>query len=284
MLRPEFTVVRTVTLANGVHLEIAEKGPREGTPVVMLHGITDSRRSFEPIWEYLPSDWHAIAVSLRGHGASDQRPMSCSTSDFANDIVLLAAALDLPPMVVVGHSMGTSVALQLAADRPDLVRALVCAGTFARYADKADLRAFRDDHIEALRDPVPDAIAREFQLSTLANPIDASVLEAMVRESRKVPARIWRAAFDGLLEDSFCAGITTIQVPVLLVWGSADGYARRSDQDILRSALPEAQLLIYEHVGHALHWEQPLRFANDLADFVATLGRTGPAKPAHVSA
>src|SRR5262245_39464040 len=270
MLRPEFTVVKTITLANGVRLEIAEKGPREGTPVVMLHGITDSRRSFEPIWEYLPTDWHAIAVSQRGHGASDQRPTQYSTADFAEDITLLAEALDLAPMVVVGHSMGTSVALQLAATRPDLVRALACVGTFARYRDKADLRAFRDSEIEALQDPVPDAIAREFQLSTLANSIDAAQLGAFVRESRKVPARIWRAAFDGLLEDRFCAGIPTIQAPVLLFWGSADAYARRDDQDLLRLALPKAQLLVYEHVGHALHWAQPLRFANDLADFVAT--------------
>ena len=284
MLRPEFTVVKTVTLANGVRLEIAEKGPREGIPVVMLHGITDSRRSFEPIWEHLSADWHAIAVSQRGHGASDQRPTSYSTSDFAGDIALLAEALDLPPMVVVGHSMGTSVALQLAADRPELVRALVCIGTFARYGDKADLRAFRNADVEALHDPIPDAIAREFQVSTLNNPIDAALLEAFVRESRKVPARIWRAAFDGLLEDRFCTGIATIQAPVLLVWGSADAYARRADQDLLRSALPRAQLLIYEHVGHALHWEQPLRFANDLADFVATLSRSGSAKPARLTA
>ncbi|HSC00924.1 MAG TPA: alpha/beta hydrolase [Burkholderiaceae bacterium] len=275
--------MKTVTLANGVRLEIAEKGPREGIPVVMLHGITDSRRSFEPIWEHLPAEWHAIAVSQRGHGASDQRPMSYSTADFAGDIALLAEALDLPPMVVVGHSMGTSVALQLAADRPELVRALACIGAFARYGDKPDLRAFRDGDIEALRDPIPDAIAREFQVSTLANPIDAALLEAFVRESRRVPARIWRAAFDGLLEDRFCTGIATIQAPVLLVWGSADVYARRTDQDILRSALPRAQLLIYEHVGHALHWEQPLRLANDLADFVATLSRSGSAKPARLA-
>ena len=279
MLRPEFTVVKTVTLANGVRLEIAEKGPREGIPVVMLHGITDSRRSFEPIWDFLPADWHAIAVSQRGHGASDQRPVSYATADFAADIVLLAEALDLAPMVVIGHSMGSSVALQLAADRPDLVRALVGVGTFARYGDKAELRAFRDGDLERLDDPVPDAIAREFQVSTLAMPIDAALLEAFVRESRKVPARIWRAAFDSLLTDSFCAGIPTIQAPVLLVWGSADAYAPRADQDLLRSALPDARLLVYEHTGHALHWEQPLRFVNDIADFVASLDATDASRP-----
>jgi len=284
MIRPEFTVVKTVTLANGVRLEITEKGPREGTPVVMLHGITDSRRSFEPIWDHLPNDWHTIAVSQRGHGASDQRPLSYSTGDFAGDIALLAEVLGLAPMVVVGHSMGTSVALQLAADRPDLVRALVGIGTFARYGDKADLRAYRDGELAALADPVPDAIARDFQLSTLANPIAEATLEVMVRESRKVPARIWRAAFDGLLEDRFCAGIPTIQTPVLLVWGSADGYARRADQDLLRSALPNARLLVYEQVGHALHWEQPLRLANDLADFVASLGATDSNQPTSIFA
>src|SRR5262252_5288417 len=161
MLRPEFTVVRTVTLANGVRLEIAEKGAREGTPVVLLHGITDSRRSFEPVWEHLPSDWHAIAVSQRGHGASDVRPTRYGTPDFATDIALLADLLDLAPMVLVGHSMGSSVALQLAASRPDLVRALVGIGCFARYSDKTALRAYRDTELAVLQDPVPDAIARE---------------------------------------------------------------------------------------------------------------------------
>lgn len=274
-MRTELTVVRTVTLANGVRLEIAEKGPRGGTPIVMLHGITDSRHSFDPPWNYLPNDWHAIAVSQRGHGASDKRSERYSTPDFATDIAQLAQVLDLPPMVVVGHSMGSSVALQLAADRPDLVHAVVGIGTFARYRDKADLRAFLDTEVAALQDPVPDAIARDFQVSTLAHPIDEAMLEVMVRESRKVPARVWRAAFDGLLEDRFCAGIPTIQSPVLLLWGNADCYALRSDQDFLRTALPDVRLVVYEETGHALHWEQPQRFVRDLAAFVATLDTVG---------
>ncbi|HEU5297285.1 MAG TPA: alpha/beta hydrolase [Burkholderiaceae bacterium] len=275
--------MKTITLANGVRLEVAEKGPRGGTPVVMLHGITDSRRSFDPIWEHLPTDWHAIAVSQRGHGESDKRQTQYSTIDFADDIALLADMLDLSPMVLVGHSMGSSVALQLAGDRPDLVRAVVGIGTFASYGNKAELRAFVEGDVAQLQDPVPDAIAREFQTSTLANPIDAAMLEVFVRESRKVPARIWRAAFDGLLADRFCAGIPTIQVPVLLAWGDADAYAPRDDQDLLRSSLPKSQLLVYEHVGHALHWEQPLRFANDLADFIAAVGASDRVKARHIA-
>ena len=48
---------------------------------------------------------------------------------------------------------------------------------------------------------------------------------------------------------------------------------------LLRSALPNSSLLVYEQVGHALHWEQPQRFANDLADFVARLGATDASQP-----
>jgi pimeloyl-ACP methyl ester carboxylesterase len=270
MTRTEFTVVRHVRLPSGVQLEIAERGRRDGLPVVMLHGITDSRLSYEPMWHRLPTHWHAIAVSLRGHGASD-RPQGCTLPEMAADVALLAEALQLPAMVVVGHSMGAAVAMQLAIDRPDLVRALAGIGAFASFGDKSELRAYRDTEIEALRDPIPDRVAREFQLSTLNAPFDAAMLEMMVRESRKVPARVWRAAFDGLLADSFCAGLPTLALPVLLLWGSADAFVPRADGDTLRSVLPAAQLQVYDGAGHALHWEQPARVVQDLQRFIDAL-------------
>jgi non-heme chloroperoxidase len=270
MNRPDFTVVRHVRLSNGVRLEIAEQGPRNGLPVVMLHGITDSRLSYEPMWHRLPKHWHAIAVSLRGHGESD-RPQHYTMPDMAGDVALLAEALQLPPMVVVGHSMGAAVAMQLAIDRPDLVRALVGMGAFASFGDKSELLTYRKTEIEDLRDPIPDRVAREFQVSTLNGPFDAALLEMMVRESRKVPSRVWRAAFDGLLADSFRAGLPTLTMPALLLWGSADAFVPRTDCDTLRSVLPAAQLQVYEGAGHALHWEQPARAADDLRRFVDAL-------------
>ena len=275
MTRPEFTVVRRVQLANGVQLEIAEQGPRDGLPVVLLHGITDSRLSYEPMWHQLPKQWHTIAVSLRGHGESD-RPQQCTVPDMASDVAMLAETLQLKPMVLVGHSMGAAVAMQLAIDRPDRVRALVGMGAFASFGDKSDLRSYRDTEIEALRDPIPDRVAREFQVSTLAGSMDPAMLEMMVRESRKVPSRVWRAAFDGLLADSFCAGLPTLTMPVHLIWGSADAFVPRADQDTLRSVLPSARLQVYEGIGHALHWEQPARVANDLRRFVDAVSARQP--------
>ena len=168
MIRPEFTVVKTVTLANGVRLEIAEKGPREGTPVVMLHGITDS---LALVRTDLGSPAHRLARD-RGLAArprcSDQRPTDTRPR-------LRRRIACWPTCSTCGRWWWSATRWNHrcapAADRPDLVRALVGIGTFARYGDKPDLRGFRDGELAALQAGARRHCAR-FQVSTLANPID----------------------------------------------------------------------------------------------------------------
>jgi non-heme chloroperoxidase len=121
-------------LHDGLQFEYAEQGPRGGPTVLMLHGITDSWRSFEPVLPLLPAHWHVVALSQRGHGGSDKTPRRYRTEDFAADAAAFARALDLAPMIVVGHSMGAANALRLALDAPELVQGLVLAGAFARFS------------------------------------------------------------------------------------------------------------------------------------------------------
>ena len=64
-----------------------------------------------------------------------------------------------------------------------------------------------------------------------------------------------------------------IQVPTLIVWGDQDAVFGREEQEALAAAIPGAQLLVYRSTGHALHWEEPERFAADLARFAANLAR-----------
>ena len=82
--------LRSKSLANGVRLHYAEQGDPGGVPVVMLHGITDSWRSFEPVMNALPSTVGAISVSLRGFGGSDAPPDGYTPDDFAADVHDLA--------------------------------------------------------------------------------------------------------------------------------------------------------------------------------------------------
>lgn len=268
--------MRTERLPNGLQLEFAEQGEPGGSAVMLLHGSTDSWRSFEAVLPLLPPSWHVIVPSQRGHGRSDAPPGDYGTRAFAADAAALAQGLGLPPLVVVGHSMGAANAMRLAIDRPERVRGLVAIAAFAHFADKPDLVAFHRGEIVPLTDPVPYELAQQFQRSTVAGAVAPGWMHAMVAESLQLPAQVWRAMFAGLLQDDFSAELHRVRVPTLLAWGDRDAYVPRSDQDWLLGALPDAHLSLYPGVGHALHWEQPEAVVRDLQAFVAALDAQRP--------
>jgi non-heme chloroperoxidase len=261
------TDVKSVELPGGLMLSYAEQGDRPGIPVVLLHGVTDSWRSFEPVLPYLPVSLHAFALSQRGHGDSG-RPASYHTHDFARDVVEFMDALGISRAVVVGHSMGSTNAMRLAIEAPGRVMGLVLVGAFASYRANGGLTEFWQSSVSHLTDPISPSFVREFQESTLAQSVSETFFQTVVEESLKPPARVWRASFDGFFEDACVGELDRIRAPTLLVWGTHDSLPTRKDQDELLAAIPDSRLIVYEDAGHALHWEEPERFARDLVAFV----------------
>lgn len=264
------TTLRHVCLPNGLSIEYAECGHRGGPGLLLLHGITDSWRSFEPVLPWLPPDWHVVSMTQRGHGGSSTAA-SYRTRDFAADAAAFVETLGLAPVIVVGHSMGAVNALRLAIDHPAAVRGVVAAGGFASFSDKPELVDFIQSQMLALNERVPRELAESFQRDTVVGPVAPGLLETMVDECLRTPAATWRGAFAALLEDDFSNELHKVEVPVLLPWGDADIFSPESDQQRLQRQLPQATRVVYTGVGHALHWEQPSRFADDLMAFEQSL-------------
>jgi non-heme chloroperoxidase len=266
-------VERPVELPTGVGLQYVEQGHADGMPMILLHGVTDSWRSFEPVLPHLPETIRAFAISQRGHGDSSRPKAGYGYAEMSEDLCAFMNAMNLPAAVIVGHSMGASVAQRFAVDHPKRLSGLVLAGAFATLYQDPAISEFTTTAIAGLADPIDPAFVKEFQLSTLAHEVPSEFLETVVRESLKVPARVWRAAFEGFVATpDFSRDLANISAPALILWGDRDHYARRRDQDALLSALPNVRLVTYEGGGHALHWEDPVRFARDLTDFVSSHG------------
>jgi len=265
-------MTKSITLPNGVMLEYAEQGKPSGLPMVFLHGVTDSWRSFEGVLPYVPASVRAIAVSQRGHGGSSQ-PDGYRFADFSTDIAMFLDALDIRAAVIVGHSMGSYVAQRFAVDHPERTLGLVLIGSFAQLRSNPVIGELWDSTIATLSDPVDPQFILEFQQSTLAQPVPPALLGTAVRESQKLPARVWRDTFGHFLEADFSNELARITAPTLVVWGDQDTIFPRSDQDALLEAIPHARLMVYPGAGHAVHWEEPAQFAVDLLTFADEIER-----------
>lgn len=79
-------------LPGGVVLDAVLRGDPAGTPLVFLHGVTDSWRSFEPVLPHLPDSIRTVAVSQRGHGDSGRPAGGYDPSDFAADVAAYVMA------------------------------------------------------------------------------------------------------------------------------------------------------------------------------------------------
>jgi pimeloyl-ACP methyl ester carboxylesterase len=240
-----------------------------------MHGYTDSRRSYDRLLPLLPASFRVFAVTYRGHGNSSKPDAGYAPSDYAADLAAFLDAMQIESAVIVGHSMGSSVAQRFAIDYPSRTRALVLEGAFFPSPHNAAVREFFQT-VKGFADPIDPKIAREFQQSTLARPVPAEFFETIVAESLKVPARVWKAALEPYLTIDFSDRLDEIAVPTLLIWGDRDGFTLRAEQDALNRAITGSRLKTYSGTGHAPHWEEPERYAADLIAFVAGMDARSP--------
>ena len=268
-MRKGLSMEKFVSLSTGVRMEYVEQGPAGGVPIVFLHGVTDSWHSFEGVLPLVPPTFHAFALSQRGHGDSSRPEHGYRFTDLSNDLLAFMDATRLPQAILVGHSIGSSVAQRFAIDHTDRVLGVALIGAFANYDDPG-LADFVSSSILPQTDPIAAAFAREWQRSTLAQPMAPDHFDTVVAETVKVPSRVWRAAFEGFLQtQDFTNELARVSAPVLLMWGDRDTYAGRAGQDRLLDVLPRARLITYEGFGHALHWEDPVRITSELMAFAS---------------
>ena len=259
-----------VDLADGTRLAYVEQGDTNGVPVILLHGYTDSWRSYERVLPHLPQSLRVLAVTQRGHGDSGKPDGEYESRVFARDVANFMDTLGIERAVIVGHSMGATVAQRFAVDYPQRVRALVLGGAFFPRPANTELRKFLEE-VSTLSDPIDPVFVRDFQKSTLAQPVPPEFFDTVVGEAMKVPARVWQAALQPYLTMDFSTDLANIAVPTLLVWGDRDAFTGRSEQDDLSRAIKTSRLVVYEGAGHSPHWEEPQRFAGQVASFVAGL-------------
>jgi pimeloyl-ACP methyl ester carboxylesterase/Flp pilus assembly protein TadD len=256
----------SVLLKTGVRLHYAYKGDPSGTPIILLHGYGDSWFSYSPILPLLDKKYRVYIPDQRGHGNSDRPSEGYALKQFAADVVAFMDAMNVKQATIVGHSMGSFVAQHVAAQVPGRVNKLVLIGSATKIRN--NVVTGLQQEINALADPMPEKFVRDFQIGVAFQPLPQEFLDGVVRESLKLPARVWRGVMAQMVAPEADVELKRIKSPTLIIWGDKENIFPRSEQDLLVAALRNAVLKVYPDTGHAPNWERPERVVKDLHEFI----------------
>lgn len=228
-------------------------------PLALLHGAGCDAASFAELRPHLGAVvTHALELPGR---AARPGPAPRSAAEAAADVARQLEALGAVPSLVLGHSYGGAVALELALEWPALVAGLVLVSTGARLRVHPALLASLEAAVASgapLRLPAPwqpgtpEALIARFERATAAIPPPTVLAD-------------WRAAdaFDRL------ADLPRVRCPALVLTGTEDPLTPVKYARHLATHLPDAELQLLEGAGHLLPLEHAAEVARHLLAFIA---------------
>jgi pimeloyl-ACP methyl ester carboxylesterase len=244
---------------DGVRLAYEERG--SGESVLLIHGTGGS--VWEPLPDQLAAAGHrAIYYDRRGFGTSECPPIK-DPPRHTRDSAALLEALDAAPAIVVGHSMGGMLALDLTIRRPELVRGLVMVEPplhFKKHPTMKMLRELIGAQIVRRRRGDEEAAVRFMRWATSmsngTNGYDLTPPEQQA-ELRANCAAIMRELDSGTGEHVKDAEIAGISVPAVLLLGeiTLPEYGKAAQR--IKKALPSLDLVTVPDAGHVLPVTHP---------------------------
>lgn len=253
---------------NGILTSVAVAGDPDGLPLVFAHALGTDLRVWDALLPHLPPGLRLVRYDLRGHGLATAPAGDYWMGDLVADAAGVIEALGLRGAVLVGVSLGGVVAQGLAAERRDLVRAVVLANTAAKIGTeeswRARIAAVRAGGLEAIADSV---LAAWFTRRFHAGHPDALALwrTLLLRTPRDGYTGACAALADTDLRDS-TAGL---RLPALVLASSDDGATPPDLVREMAGTIDGADFVLIRGAGHLPPVERPEATAAAIVGFLA---------------
>jgi pimeloyl-ACP methyl ester carboxylesterase len=255
-------------------LRIAFERAGHGPPLLLLHGAVCDSRTWRDQLDDLADEFTVVAWDAPGCGQSSDPPESFRMPEFAACVVGLVDQLGLDRPHVLGHSWGSSLALEVYRLDPTGVRSLVLVGAYAGWAGSLPAEEVERRLAFALEAANPDA--GSFEPTTMPGlfsdvmpPDRAAELAAIMSEIRPAGTRTMAHA---LAEADLRPLLPTIDVPVLVLAGDDDQRSPLPVAQALHDATPTSILEVMPGLGHMCFVEDGGSFNAAVRRFLATVG------------
>jgi pimeloyl-ACP methyl ester carboxylesterase len=266
--------------AGAVSLNYVADGREDGRPLVFLHGVTGRWQAWLPVMTAFAAGWRVYALDFRGHGRSGRTPGAYRAVDYAADVVAFLRRRVGQPAVVIGHSLGAIVAIAVAADTPEAVRAVVLEDPpLAVFDDQEGIAGRPEQPVFAVwRDLAAAGLPRERLFAALAEQqpgADAAALGARTLTLSQLDPDVLTAVLENRGREGYglAARLGRIACPVLLQQGNVDLGSAVDDARVAgaRALLARCTFEHFPAVGHGIHAGQPFAFCRSVRAFLESL-------------
>ena len=253
---------------NGTRLLVRDVGPRDGVPVVLLHGFPMDGTMWRPQIDVLGKEFRVVCGDARGHGRSGGGGAAIAFEWFVDDLLAVLDRLAIDSAVLVGLSMGGYTALRFAEREPSRVRALVLADT----KSAADGNEAKVKRAAGARKALAEG-SRAFADGFLATAFAPGAAPKTVAAARKVIAAMDPRAIAAALvalagRTDTTESLPKIRVPTLVIVGEKDALTPPADSRALAAAIPGARLVEIPGAGHFSNLQAPAAFNEALLAFL----------------
>jgi 3-oxoadipate enol-lactonase len=265
--------------ANGVQLWV-EPGLGAQPPVLLIAGLGYASWCWQELRANLGDALALTAFDNRGTGRSDKPAGPYSIELLADDAAAVIDALGLPPLAVLGHSMGGYIALTLALRHPRKVRSLVLVGTSPGGPATQPTPAATIETWKLAGTMTPQQYARTSMPRSFApgwTQRHAAAFEDILarRLQFPTPAPCWLAQYQACADYvARGARVEDIAAPALVIHGEQDQVVVHANGQQLAQRLPNARFVSLPDAGHLPFLEDPPGFARLVRDHL----RQGPAR------
>ncbi len=248
---------------NGINLHYQEHGA--GDPLLLIMGITADHSVWEPHVSAWEKSFRCILPDNRGVGLTDKPSGDYTTAEMADDLAGLLNHLGLEKVRVAGVSMGGAIALQLALRYPEKVRSMVLMCPWARCDAMA--KGIFEHMVDCKARFTPEEFSLYIQLlifskSTWDNEEKCAGLEADRKQDPPFPQPLHGLAGQAAacINQNVYEDLGKIKTPTLVIGGDADIFTPPWMGKEIAEAIPNAEIYLYENLGHAFHFENPEDF------------------------
>ena len=243
----------------------------EGSSLLFIHGLGSSTADWKAQIDYFTPNYKVIALDLRGHGQSDKPLENYSITLFADDVACLIKKLNIQPTNIVGISLGGMIAMQLAVNKPELLKSLIVVNSpseFLQNTFKARFQIF-------LRFFIVKVMGMHRMGKVLAGKLFPKPEHEKIRNdmaerwAQNNPKTYWQST-KALLNWTIIEHLDKINCPALIIGAEFD-YFPVSDKELLASRIKNAKLKIIKDSHHGTPLDQTEIFNKTVEDFLSEL-------------